>query len=162
MIVACVWKDYRSHQEGDYQTTETASRSATRTNDASLALPHLAMLLPSSTPARPSLPPLLRQIIPTTAQSTTPASISDGCTDSVRSFTLSVAMDKNEIIPSSGDDNLGPMLIGVNWAVFGPSTIIVGLRLLTRIWITHNFGWDDAMILFAQVKRTLVVPEGDC
>lgn len=63
-------------------------------------------------------------------------------------------MDKAEIIPSSGDRNLGPMLIGVNWAVFGPATILVCLRLITRIWITHNFGWDDAVIALTQVRRS--------
>ena len=61
-------------------------------------------------------------------------------------------MDKAEIIPSTGDRNLGPMLIGVNWAVFGPATILVCLRLMTRIWITHNFGWDDAVIALTQVS----------
>lgn len=61
-------------------------------------------------------------------------------------------MDNAEIIPSTGDRNLGPMLIGVNWAVFGPATILVCLRLITRIWITRNFGWDDAVIGLTQVS----------
>ena len=60
--------------------------------------------------------------------------------------------DKSETIPSSGDTNFGPVLIGVNWAVFSPSTILVFLRVITRIWITHNFGWDDAVIVLAQVR----------
>ena len=60
-------------------------------------------------------------------------------------------MDQAEIIPSTGDRNLGPLLIAVNWAVFGPATILVCLRLITRIWITHNFGWDDAVIGLTQV-----------
>lgn len=60
-------------------------------------------------------------------------------------------MDHAEIIPSTGDRNLGPMLIGVNWAIFGPATILVCLRLITRIWITHNFGWDDAIIGLTQM-----------
>lgn len=61
-------------------------------------------------------------------------------------------MDNAEIIPSAGDRNLGPMLIVVNWAVFGPATILVCLRLITRICITHNFGWDDAVIAITQVS----------
>lgn len=61
-------------------------------------------------------------------------------------------MDKAEIIPSTGDRNLGPMLIAVNWAIFGPATILVCLRLITRIWITYNFGWDDAVIALTQVS----------
>lgn len=60
-------------------------------------------------------------------------------------------MDQAEIIPSSGDRNLGPLLIAVNWAVFGPATILVCLRLITRIWITRNFGWDDAVIGLTQM-----------
>ena len=54
--------------------------------------------------------------------------------------------------PSDGDRNLGPMLIGVNWVVFGSSWIWVVLRSYTRIWISRNFGWDDAVMLFAQVS----------
>ena len=71
---------------------------------------------------------------------------------SVGSVSPVAAMDKAEIIPSVGDRNLGPMLIGVNWAVFGPATILVCLRLMTRIWITRNFGWDDAVIALTQVS----------
>ena len=61
-------------------------------------------------------------------------------------------MDNAEVIHSAGDRNLGPMLIGVNWAIFGPATILVCLRLITRICITHNFGWDDAVIAITQVS----------
>ena len=43
------------------------------------------------------------------------------------------------------------VLIGVNWAVFGPSWIAVLLRTITRIWISRNFGWDDAVMLATQV-----------
>lgn len=64
-----------------------------------------------------------------------------------------VMSDKSETISSSGDTNLGPVILGVNWAVFSPSTILVCLRVITRIWITHNFGWDDAVIILAQVRE---------
>lgn len=67
-------------------------------------------------------------------------------------------MDNAEIIPSTGDRNLGTMLIGVNWAVFGPATILVCLRLITRIWITRNFGWDDAVIGLTQVSNPPTIP----
>lgn len=67
-------------------------------------------------------------------------------------------MDNAEIIPSTGDRNLGPMLIGVNWAIFGPATILVCLRLITRIWITRNFGWDDAVIGLTQVSNPTYTP----
>lgn len=54
--------------------------------------------------------------------------------------------------PSGGDNrNLGPILVGLNWMVFGPATILVCLRVGTRIWITRNLGWDDFTIVLAQV-----------
>ena len=62
------------------------------------------------------------------------------------------------MIHSEGDRNLGPLLIGLNWAVFGPATILVCLRLITRIWITHNFGWDDAVIGLTQVSALTYSP----
>lgn len=58
--------------------------------------------------------------------------------------------------PPDGNRNLGPALVGINWGVFAPSWILVALRLVTRIWISHNFGWDDATILFAQVRCAFV------
>ena len=57
--------------------------------------------------------------------------------------------------PPDGDRNLGPVLIGVNWAIFTPSWIAVILRSITRIWISRNFGWDDAVMVFAQVSKNL-------
>lgn len=38
--------------------------------------------------------------------------------------------------------------------VFGPATVMVALRLITRKWITHNFGWDDVTILLAQIVNS--------
>ena len=67
-------------------------------------------------------------------------------------------MDKTEVIHSEGDRNFGPMLIGINWAIFGPATILVCLRLITRIWITRNFGWDDAVIALTQVSAPTYNP----
>ena len=54
--------------------------------------------------------------------------------------------------PPDGNRNLDSVLIGVNWAVFGPSWIAVILRTITRIWISRNFGWDDAVMLITQVR----------
>lgn len=56
--------------------------------------------------------------------------------------------------PPDGDKNYAGILIGVNWAVFGPATIVVALRVYTRLRISHNIGWDDAMIVLAQVCRS--------
>lgn len=44
--------------------------------------------------------------------------------------------------PAGGDQNLGPVIIGVNVVVFTASTVTVILRTVTRIWLTRNFGWD--------------------
>ncbi|KAL8789922.1 MAG: hypothetical protein Q9195_006583 [Heterodermia aff. obscurata] len=61
-------------------------------------------------------------------------------------------MASNGTPPASGgaNRNLGPIIVGINWMVFGPSTIMVGLRLITRTWITHNLGWDDWVMLLTQ------------
>ncbi|KAK4693819.1 hypothetical protein P7C71_g3651, partial [Lecanoromycetidae sp. Uapishka_2] len=64
--------------------------------------------------------------------------------------------DNSETIPSHGDRNLGPMLLAVNWVVFTPSVLIVCLRTITRVWITHNFGWDDGVMVLAQGVFSIV------
>ena len=48
--------------------------------------------------------------------------------------------------------NLGPVFVAVDVICFAFSTAAVLARLVTRIWITHNFGWDDATIALAQVR----------
>ena len=65
-----------------------------------------------------------------------------------------MSMEGGEVVPPDGDRNYGAILTGVNWAVFGPSWIFVILRSISRIWISHNFGWDDAVMVFAQVRNT--------
>ena len=54
--------------------------------------------------------------------------------------------------PTDGDKNYGGILIGVNWAVFIPATFFVALRIFTRVKISHNLGWDDAMMVFTAVS----------
>ena len=49
------------------------------------------------------------------------------------------------------DGNLGTVFLVIDIVVFTLSSITVLLRLGTRVWITRNFGWDDATITFAQV-----------
>ncbi|KAL8962232.1 MAG: hypothetical protein Q9193_001338 [Seirophora villosa] len=51
---------------------------------------------------------------------------------------------------TASDNNLGPLLHGIDYAIFALSTIVVVLRLFTRAWVTRNFGWDDAMMLLTQ------------
>lgn len=55
--------------------------------------------------------------------------------------------------PPGGDRNLGPAVIALNCVVFTSSSLIVILRTVTRIWITHNFGWDDAVMVLTQVQN---------
>lgn len=62
------------------------------------------------------------------------------------------AMDGVDIPPPGGDQNRGPVVIAVLSLFFGLSTIIVSLRVVTRIWITRNFGWDDATMALTQVR----------
>ena len=61
-------------------------------------------------------------------------------------------MDDNGIPISTGDTSQGPVILGLDWALFSLSTIFVLLRLGTRTWITRNLGWDDATIAIAQVR----------
>ena len=52
---------------------------------------------------------------------------------------------------SQGRD-LGGVILAVDWAVFSPSSIMVCLRMITQLFITRNFGWDDGFIAVAQVS----------
>lgn len=53
--------------------------------------------------------------------------------------------------PLPPDENRGPTMLGVFWAMAAVSTTMVGLRLFARykVWGT---GYDDWMILVAQVR----------
>ena len=62
----------------------------------------------------------------------------------------------NSQLPYPGADrNLGPAVNAVDGTLFTLSTVIVALRLFTRLRITRNFGWDDATITLAQVRQQL-------
>ena len=58
----------------------------------------------------------------------------------------------NNIHTVASNKNLGPVFLGVDWAVFSLSSIAVLIRLFTRAWVTRNFGWDDAVMALTQVK----------
>lgn len=60
-------------------------------------------------------------------------------------------MDPARQSPSGPDRNLGPTVIALNCVLFTGSCLIVIFRTGTRIWLTHNFGWDDAVMILAQV-----------
>ncbi|KAL9609988.1 MAG: hypothetical protein Q9167_005290 [Letrouitia subvulpina] len=53
--------------------------------------------------------------------------------------------------PPGGDQNLGLAVNAVELAVFIPTCVIVLLRIFTRSRVTYNFGWDDVLIVFAQM-----------
>lgn len=61
-------------------------------------------------------------------------------------------MDNNPLHTTASGGNLGPIFLGVDWAIFSLSTIIVALRLYTRLFITHNLGLDDATIALTQAR----------
>ncbi|KAL8686993.1 MAG: hypothetical protein Q9218_006711 [Villophora microphyllina] len=70
---------------------------------------------------------------------------------------------QNNIHTVASNGNLGPVFLGVDWAIFSLSSIAVVIRLFTRIWVTRNFGWDDAMMALTQcitaVGKGFVVTE---
>ena len=57
----------------------------------------------------------------------------------------------------AGDPNgdLGPSLNTVTWIFTALALVAVVLRLYTRTIISYAFGWDDAVITWAMVKRTV-------
>ena len=65
----------------------------------------------------------------------------------------------NPLHTTASHGNLGPVFLGVDWALFSLSTIMVLLRLYTRLWITRNFGWDDATIALTQASLLFFPPK---
>ena len=53
--------------------------------------------------------------------------------------------------PPGGDQNRGPTVEIVTWVFTSVALITVFLRLLTRLRITRNPGWDDFWIGLAMV-----------
>ena len=49
------------------------------------------------------------------------------------------------------DTNNGIGIKILDWVVFWFTVIFVIIRLGTRLWITCNFGWDDAFMALALV-----------
>ena len=62
-------------------------------------------------------------------------------------------MASSSVPPLGPDPNLGPVVIALNCVVFALSTVVVLLRLFTRICLTRNLGWDDATMALTQVWR---------
>lgn len=68
-----------------------------------------------------------------------------------RSAPLQLRNEQQPIDTTASGGNLGPVFLGIDWAVFSLSTIIVALRLYTRVFITRHFWLDDAAIALTQV-----------
>lgn len=53
--------------------------------------------------------------------------------------------------PPNGDENRQGGIIITTFLVTVLASIVVALRMATRIWIVRNVGWDDYTILFATI-----------
>lgn len=53
--------------------------------------------------------------------------------------------------PPDGDQDNGPILLGVTWAFTAICTVVVGLKLWTRFKIIGQTGMDDAFTVLALV-----------
>lgn len=51
------------------------------------------------------------------------------------------------------DDNRGPKILGVLWALTGLTTFIVAARMFIRKKLLHNFGSDDWLIAVSMVNK---------
>ena len=83
----------------------------------------------------------------------TSASFTNGVSTVDAARHSSFAMNSNPLHTTASGGNLGPVFLGADWTVFSLSTIIVALRLYTRLCITRNFWLDDAAIVLTQVMR---------
>ena len=51
------------------------------------------------------------------------------------------------------DNNKGPKLLQTIWILRSISTIVVGLRIYTKIRKTRRLYWDDALMVLALVSK---------
>lgn len=67
--------------------------------------------------------------------------------------------------PSNGDENRQGGILVTTFVVTVLASVVVALRMATRIWIVRNVGWDDYTILCATIGIIigcgLVVPQVD-
>lgn len=54
-------------------------------------------------------------------------------------------------LPRNGDENRQGGILGTTFTVTVLATVVVALRMATRIWLVRNVGWDDYTILFATI-----------
>lgn len=58
--------------------------------------------------------------------------------------------------PPDGDQNNGPVLLGVTWAFTAICTVVVSLKIWTRFKIIGQTGMDDALTILALVRMPLL------
>ena len=58
-------------------------------------------------------------------------------------------------VPLPPDDNRGTPVLILGWVSVSVAGIIVILRLVTRGVLRNTLGWDDYMIVVAQVRHFL-------
>lgn len=55
--------------------------------------------------------------------------------------------------PPGGDTDAGPSILIITWLFTGISTVVVGLKIWTRLNIIRQFGADDVLTILALVYR---------
>lgn len=53
--------------------------------------------------------------------------------------------------PRNGDENRQGGILATTFVVTILATIVVSMRMATRIWVVKNVGWDDWTIIAATV-----------
>ncbi len=54
--------------------------------------------------------------------------------------------------PTGGDQNRGPELVAVTWALTALATVVVALRMFTRIRILKDMALDDFYVVISLVS----------
>ncbi|KAL8960747.1 MAG: hypothetical protein Q9183_005413, partial [Haloplaca sp. 2 TL-2023] len=67
-------------------------------------------------------------------------------------------MSSTAPIPPNGDENRQGGIIITTYLVTVLASVVVALRMATRIWIVRNVGWDDYTILFATIGIIIGCP----
>ncbi len=57
--------------------------------------------------------------------------------------------------PPDGDTSKGPSMLIIIWLFTAISTIVVGLKMWTRLKIIREFGADDVLTILALVRNLL-------
>lgn len=57
------------------------------------------------------------------------------------------------------DENRGPKILGVLWALTSLTTLVVLARMYIRIKLLKNFGSDDWLIVLSMVREPTLLPD---